>query len=231
MFQLRVLVVMKDTLMANALVGYLGSQPEVLVQVASPRHWDKQIESFAPQVVLVDRDPPPALLGLLAKQPRCRLAVLRSQDAKITMYEVSQRLVEEMRDLVPALSPFGEQPQPAEGLPKEASAMHYARITRLQPIPERQNEAQELLDSYLGWLQLRPGFVLGLSLTPTDHGHPLARVAVWEGRGWADATALSEHALAIRLRLIALSLDQTIHEEEFMVHLTETAKPLIASVQ
>lgn len=54
-------------------------------------------------------------------------------------------------------------------------------------------------------------------------GTPLARVAVWEGQGWADATALSDHALAIRSQLIALTKDQAIHEVEFEVSLLEAA--------
>jgi hypothetical protein len=101
--------------------------------------------------------------------------------------------------------------------------MQYARITRLSPIPGHEEQLCDLLEEYLAWLQERPGFLLGLCLTPMEEGGPLARVTMWEGRGWADATALSDHALAVRSQLMALTTDQTIHEEEFAVHVMHGA--------
>ncbi len=95
--------------------------------------------------------------------------------------------------------------------------MSYARITRINPLPGRAAEVLRLLNNYMEWLVTRPGFVLGMTLMPGAETHPVARVTVWERSSDADATAVEDHALAVRSQIIALTRDQEIHEEEFSV--------------
>jgi hypothetical protein len=97
--------------------------------------------------------------------------------------------------------------------------MSYARITRIQPIRGREEEVARLLDSYLEWLVNREGFMLGLNLESGNESQGITRVLVWENNAVADATAISDHALAVRSQLIALASDQVIHEEEYSVRL------------
>jgi hypothetical protein len=87
------------------------------------------------------------------------------------------------------------------------------------PIPGREQQVAQLLDSYLEWLVNCEGFMLGLNLEPGKESQAIVRVVVWENSSVADATATSDHALAIRSQLIGLALDQVIHEEEFSVRL------------
>jgi quinol monooxygenase YgiN len=102
-------------------------------------------------------------------------------------------------------------------LQEEARAMSYGRITHIQPLPGREQEVSDLLDEYLEWLVNREGFLLGLNLQPNADSHPIARVLVWADSAEADATAVTDHALAVRSHLMGLAIDQTIHEEEYSV--------------
>jgi len=220
--RLRVHVVMEDTLLAEALVGYLGRLPHLLVHVTPTRVQDpvREMEAFGPQIILVDRHPSPEVLRL-AGSLEMKVVVVSLQEQAATLYDVWHREVASMHDLAALIAEPWELQVSARADSEEEKAMRYARITYLYPLEGQGEEVRRLLDSYLTWLSQRPGFALGLSLAPVRGGNSITRVTVWEGQGWADATALSEHALAIRSQLIALTSDQAIHEEEFNVSALE----------
>ncbi|GEM_PF-4954327 len=91
----------------------------------------------------------------------------------------------------------------------------YVRITRFKPIEHWRDEVIKELDSYMEWLKTQPGFSYGLRLFPLHYPEEVARLTVWENRSYADHIATTEHALAVRSHLLAMTMDQAIHEEEF----------------
>ena len=91
----------------------------------------------------------------------------------------------------------------------------YIRITRIEPQTGRDREMEEIVDSYLDWLKRQPGFLMGMRLAPLKSMGEVARLTMWIDRTHADSTATTDHALAVRSHIIALTNDITIHEEEF----------------
>ena len=90
----------------------------------------------------------------------------------------------------------------------------YVRITRFRPHREWRDEVIKTLDSYMGWLKVQPGFVVGMRHFPLHQPEEVARLTVWKERSFADHVATMEHALATRSHLLAMTVDQAIHEEE-----------------
>ena len=91
----------------------------------------------------------------------------------------------------------------------------YVRITRFDPQEGREREIESMVDSYLDWLKRQPGFLMGIRLAPLNIIGEVARLTMWIDRTHADSTATTDHALAVRSHIIALTNDITIHEEEF----------------
>lgn len=242
MHRLRVFLVMSDTLLAEVLTATLGAHPQVQLAIHNaPHSFDiltEQLAQFAPNAVLLDEYPDDELLAYLA-QHQTVIGVVRTQEGAIALYEPVQGLLQlsfhEAADLHGLLAILGRATGFRELLESNKDTGYhpaYGRITRLYPRPGAEADLEQLLEEYLRWLSLRPGFVLGLELTPQVEGRPLTRIVVWKSRGWADATALSDHALATRSRLIALTKDQTIHEEELTVRLIAApAGPLRAMLE
>ncbi|MBM2826186.1 MAG: hypothetical protein HW403_250 [Dehalococcoidia bacterium] len=91
----------------------------------------------------------------------------------------------------------------------------YVRVTRFKPVVEWRSEVIEMVDTYLAWLKTQPGFVMGMRLFPLHHPEEVARLTVWKDRIYTDHAATTEHSLAVRSHLLAMTVDQVIHEEEF----------------
>lgn len=100
----RALVVMDDTLLAEALAGHLGQFSSFQVAVVTSGSLDmiKEAEFFAPQIVLTDRHPSSAMLRVAACL-RMKIAVVTPREQPVTLYEVSQQEVSSVQGVVALL--------------------------------------------------------------------------------------------------------------------------------
>ena len=87
--------------------------------------------------------------------------------------------------------------------------MAQLRLTVVRPIPERREEAWEVLTAIDELFVSEPGLVMSLRFGKATPG-VMGRVAIWETEGAANRLALSTHVLALRARLQELSGESVI---------------------
>ena len=95
--------------------------------------------------------------------------------------------------------------------------MYLARITRLEPLPGREAEVEQMADGLLTWLGQQEGYVAGMRLVSLDNPADVSWISIWDSRAAADAAVNSQHALSVYSQIITMAKGRAVSREQFEV--------------
>ncbi len=90
----------------------------------------------------------------------------------------------------------------------------FVRISMMTPQPQQMERAKDLLRELERYHHGQPGYVNGYTLENRDAAE-LGRISMWESEEHANASAQTEHGLALRAQLTRVVVAESHREAQF----------------
>ena len=98
--------------------------------------------------------------------------------------------------------------------------MYYLRLSLARPAEGGSEEAQRLEEDLLSHFSAQEGFVSGYRLAARNGGREVGRITIWESEEAAERAATSQHVMALRSKLLAVTEEERV---EMAFEAAETA--------